>query len=159
MTPGRRTLQFESLDEIMPEVERLLAGCSTVGCWSLAQICRHLATVLRRVVDLPASTPSDPSQWVDEARKRAVFESRRLPEGIQGPPEIMPTETLGAAEEAEGLRRAIDHYQASGGPVIPHRVFGPLTKAEWDQLSLIHCAHHLSFAIPEGPPGTAIEGR
>ena len=148
MNPGRRALRFGSLDEVMPDVERLLAGHATVGTWSLAQICRHLATVMRRIVDLPASTPSDPSQWVPEARKREVLESGMLPEGIPGPPEIMPSETLGAPEEAEGLRRAIAHYRASPGPAIPHRVFGPLTRPEWDQLQLIHLAHHLSFAVP-----------
>jgi hypothetical protein len=62
----------------------------------------------------------------------------------------MPGQTLTAPEEAEGLRAAISHYKASAGPVIPHRLFGPLTKAEWDRLQLIHVAHHLSFAVPEG---------
>ena len=148
MTPGRRTLRYESLDEVMPDVERLLEGHTTVGTWSLAQICRHLATVMRRVVDLPASTPHDPSKWVPEEQKRQVLESGMLPEGMPGPPEIMPTDTLGEREEAEDLRAAIAHYKASSGPVIPHRIFGPLTKAEWDRLQLIHLAHHLSFAIP-----------
>jgi len=148
MTPGRRTLRFASLDEVMPDVERLLEGHTTVGTWSLAQICRHLGTVMRRVVDLPASTPHDPSQWVGEEQKRQVLASGSLPEGLPGPPEIMPTETLGEGEEAEGLRRAIAHYKASAGPAIPHRIFGPLTRAEWDQLQLIHVAHHLSFAVP-----------
>ena len=148
MTPGRRTLRFQSFDEIMPDVERLLEGHSTVGTWSLAQICRHLATVARRVVDLPASTPSDPSQWVGEEQKRQVFDSGRLPEGIQGPPQIMPAEARGEREEAEGLRQAIAHYRASPGPVIPHRIFGPMSKEEWDRLQLIHHAHHLSFALP-----------
>jgi hypothetical protein len=148
MTPGRRTLRFQSLDEIMPDIERLLQGHTTVGTWSLAQICRHLATVSRRVVDLPASTPSDPSQWVGEDRKREVLASGSIPEGLPSPPEIQPTETLDEREEAEGVRAAIAHYKASPGPVIPHRIFGPLTKAEWDQLQLIHYAHHLSFAIP-----------
>ena len=49
MTPGRRTLRYESLDEVMADVERLLEGHTTVGHWSLAQICRHLATATRRV--------------------------------------------------------------------------------------------------------------
>jgi hypothetical protein len=62
----------------------------------------------------------------------------------------MPGQTLTAPEEAEGLRAAISHYKASPGPVIPHRLFGPLTKAEWDRLQLIHVAHHLSFAVPAG---------
>src|SRR4051812_40749381 len=144
-TSGRRTLRYDSLDEVMPDVERLLEGHTTVGNWSLAQICRHLATVMRRVVDLPASTPHDPSQWVGEERKRQVFDSGMIPEGLPAPPEIVPGETRGEREEAEGLRQAIAYYRASPGPVIPHRLFGPLTKAEWDRLQLVHVAHHLSF--------------
>ena len=148
MTPGRRTVRFDSFDEVMPDVERLQQGHTTVGNWSLAQICRHLSTVLRRVVDMPASTPHDPSQWVGEERKREVLESGLLPEGLPGPPDIMPVQTLGEPEEVEGLRQAIAYYRASAGPAIPHRIFGPMTKAEWDELQRIHCAHHLSFATP-----------
>ncbi len=153
MTPGRRPLSYASLDEVMPDVERLLEGHATVGNWSLAQICWHLSTVTRRVVDMPASTPQDPSQWVGEEQKRQVFDSGMIPEGLPGPPEIMPSGTLAEREEAEGLRQAIAHYRASPGPAIPHRIFGPLTKAEWDRLLLIHVAHHLSFAVPKPAPG------
>ena len=148
MNPRRRKIAYRSFDEVMPDVERLQRGHVTVGTWSLAQVCRHLSTVLRRVVDMPASTPHDPSQWVGEAKKREVLESGLIPEGLPGPPEIMPGETVGEAEEVEGLRAAIAHYKASSGPVIPHRIFGPLTKAEWDQLQRIHLAHHLSFVVP-----------
>ena len=148
MTEGRRTLRFTSLDEVMPDVERLLQGNSTVGNWSLAQICRHLSTVMRRVVDLPASTPVDPSQWVSEEEKREVLESGTLAEGHPTPAILLPDKALSEREEAEGLRAAIAHYKASSGPVIPHRIFGPLTKSEWDRLQCVHCAHHLSFAIP-----------
>src|SRR3954467_5912292 len=113
MTPGRRTLRYHSFDEVMPDVERLLAGHTTVGNWSLAQICRHLATVMRRVVDLPASTPQNPSQWVPEEQKRQVLHAGLLAEGLPGPPEIMPADTRGDREEAEGLRAAIAYYKAS----------------------------------------------
>lgn len=34
MTPGRRSLRYGSLDEVKPDVERLLAGHTTVGNWS-----------------------------------------------------------------------------------------------------------------------------
>lgn len=154
MTPGRRTLAFQSFDEVMPDVERLLEGHATVGSWSLAQICKHLATVLRRVVDLPASTPSDPSQWVSAEEKRKVFESGQIPEGLPMPAEQLPAEAGTAEQEAEGLRQALAHFQASPGPVIPHRLFGPLTRAEWERLQRIHLAHHLSFAIPNPEKGT-----
>lgn len=148
MTSGRRTLRFASLDDVMPDVERLMQGHTTVGQWSLAEICRHLANAMRRVVDLPASTPHDPSLLVSEAEKRQVFETGMLPEGLPAPPAILPTDTLSEREEAEGLRAAIAHYRASSCPVIPHRFFGHLTRDEWDKLQLIHFAHHLSFAVP-----------
>jgi hypothetical protein len=148
MTQGRRTLRFNSLDEVMPDVEVLLRGNSTVGNWTLAQICRHLATVMRRVVDLPASTPVDPSQWVSEEEKREVLESGTIGEGIPTLAILLPHSGLSERDEAEGLRAAIAHYMTSSGPVIPHRIFGPLTKPEWDRLQCVHCAHHLSFAIP-----------
>jgi hypothetical protein len=151
MADGRRTLSFGSLDEVMPDVEELLPGHHTLGNWSLAQICRHLSTVMRRVVDLPASTPSDPSQWVSAEEKRDVLASGKISAGLPTPQVLVPSEGLSAVEEAQGLRDAIAHYKASSGPVIPHRIFGPLTRAEWDRLQCIHCAHHLSFAIPAAP--------
>jgi hypothetical protein len=147
-TAGRRSLSYQSFDEIMPDVERLLKGHTTVGQWSLAEICKHLATVMRRVADAPASTPSDPSQWVNEDKKRQVFDSGMLPEGLPSIPENLPADVRSAQHEAERLRATIAHYKASSGPVIAHRFFGPLSKPEWDRLQLIHCAHHLSFAIP-----------
>ena len=107
---------------------------------------------MRRVVDLPASTPVDPSQWAPEERKREVLESGIIPEGLPAPPEILPAEALNERDEAEGLRAAIAHYKSSKGPEIPHRFLGPLTKAEWDRIQCIHCAHHLSFAVPAAIP-------
>jgi hypothetical protein len=104
---------------------------------------------MRRVLDLPASTPRDPSQELGEEFKRQVFETGQLPRQIPTPPALIPKDNLNPQEEADRLRQAIAAYKASPtGPVAPHRVFGPLTKEEWDSLQLIHCAHHLSFAVP-----------
>ena len=149
MTPGRRTLEFGSFDDIMPDVERLLRGHSVVGAWSLAQICNHLATVMRRVADLPADTPRDPAVELPEGEKRKVLDSGRLPEGLPAPAFLVPEAGLDEHAEAERLCGAIAHYLASGGPVAPHRLFGPLTRDEWDFLQRAHCAHHLSFATSE----------
>jgi hypothetical protein len=148
MQPGRRTLRYESFGDVMPDVERLLAGHTTVGNWSLAQICRHLAAVLRRHVDLPASTRFDPSELVPGDVKRRVFETGVLPAGIAAPPGVVPMAAGDEREEAESLRAAIAYYLASPGPNIPHRILGPLTRDEWDRFELIHLAHHLSFAVP-----------
>jgi hypothetical protein len=148
MTPGRRPLSFDHFDQIMPDVERLLGGCTTLGHWSFAGICRHLSATLRGTVDLPDSMPYDPSLWVGEELRSRAFASGMLLEGYASPPAFVPTETRDERSEAEGLRQAIAYYKESDGPVIPHLYLGPLTKAEWARFQLIHCAHHLSFAIP-----------
>src|SRR3954452_20325523 len=78
VTPGRRTLRYESFDEAMTDVERLLEGHRTVGDWSLARICNHLAAVLRRHVDLPVSTVFDPADRVSEVQERLEVATRGL---------------------------------------------------------------------------------
>ena len=148
MPRGRRTLRYQCFDDVMPDVEQLLEGHQTVGNWTLAQICQHLATVLRRHVDLPASTTFDPTDRASDEAKRRMLESGVLPAGIEAPPGVLPEATRAEREEAEGLRAAIAYYRASPGPVIPHRIFGPLTRDEWDRFELAHLAHHLSFAVP-----------
>jgi hypothetical protein len=152
MTKGRRLLNFRSLDEIMPEVDRLQKGSTKVGNWSLGQMCLHLATVMRRVVDLPEPTSFDSSKWVGEEQKREFFESGVVPEGI--PTSVPPPDagTLDDREAAEELRRAIAHYQTSPGPVAPHPRLGFLTRDQWDRFHCYHAAHHLSFVIPSSEP-------
>jgi hypothetical protein len=74
-TPGRRRIRYEGLDAIMPDVERFLEGHRTVGDRSVAQIYRHVGSVLRDSVDLPASTRFDPAMRFDEEKRRAALES------------------------------------------------------------------------------------
>jgi hypothetical protein len=58
MTPGRRRLSFRRLDEVMPDVDRLLIGHRAVGRWTLGQICNHLAASFRHSV---AGFPDPPA--------------------------------------------------------------------------------------------------
>src|SRR4051794_229612 len=106
MTPGRRTLRYEGLDDIMADVDRLLDGHATVGRWTLAQICRHLADAMRWSVDVPESTSTthDPSRWFGERAKRRFFESGRVPERLPTMPSLLPKGVLDEREETEGLR-------------------------------------------------------
>ena len=51
MNANRRTLTYASLDEIPADVDRLLAGHTTVGNWTLGQICNHLSGAVIASVD------------------------------------------------------------------------------------------------------------
>jgi hypothetical protein len=148
MTPGRRTLRYDSLDQVMPDVERLLQGHTTSGNWSLAEICRHLAKSMRLAVDMPASTKHDPSLQFSPEIVAQVFDTGQLLEGLPLPAVLAAADPIEERQAAELLREAIAYYAASTGPVAGHRYLGPLSKAQWDHLQRIHCAHHLSFAKP-----------
>ena len=149
MNPDRRPLQFASIAAIMPAVEELLPGHRTVGIWSLGQICEHLATTTNRMLDLPASPPPDPSLRVSPEQKAQVFASGLLPEGIPLPGGLAPPDAVDSTEGARRLRKTLERFATSPPPAAEHRLFGALSKEEWDRLVCIHCAHHLSFVHPK----------
>jgi Protein of unknown function (DUF1569) len=144
----RRDLTFANLDDVMPEVGRLLAGHTTVGRWTLGQICNHVAAALRLTLEAPP-TPAEPTREQRVAR-RLFFRSGRFPEGMEAPiPVLQPQLGLDAATEAEALRVAIGRFASASGPFPAHPVLGPLTKEEWIRFHCLHCAHHLGFAVPD----------
>jgi hypothetical protein len=59
MTRGRRTLGYKSFEEVLPDVDRLLQGHTTVGEWTLAQICRRLAIHLAHHLSFALPTAAD----------------------------------------------------------------------------------------------------
>ncbi len=144
----RRTLDFASLDEVMPEMERLLAGHRIVGRWMLGQILNHLATGIRLTALAPGST-SEPTREQAIFRRR-FFHAGRFPDGIEAPlPELLPQPDLDPRAEADALRRAIARFASRVGPFPAHPFLGPLTAEEWARFHCIHCAHHLGFAVPD----------
>ena len=75
----------------MADVQRLLEGHSTVGNWTLGQICDHLATVTKRSVDAPASTRFARSSRMSDERKRQIFANGQAPEGMPMPARLTAT--------------------------------------------------------------------
>jgi hypothetical protein len=145
----RRTLTFARLEEIMPEVDRLLAGHQTVGNWSLGQICNHLSGAIRTSVE----GTSVRAPWMIRATigpliKRGILKSGQIKEGIRTLQQFQPKPGLDARAEAEALRATIAYYFAHPEPRAVHPFFGAMKPEEWDQLHCIHAAHHLRFAVP-----------
>ena len=149
--PGRRTLRFANLDEVMAEVDRLLRGPHVaVGNWSLGQMCGHLAGAIRASVEgIPFKAPWIVRKTVGKLAKRRVFATGVLPDGVNLPAEFHPRPDLDARAEAEALRATIGQFAAATGPMAAHPIFGPLTHEEWARFHAIHAAHHLGFLVPE----------
>ena len=137
----RRALTIASLDEVMPEVDRLLGGHKTIGTWSLGQICNHLTSAFKGAIE------GFPKK-VGPVYFRKILKEGIMPEGVKLPEEFLPKPGLDDRAEAEALRAALRFYTAHVGPMAEHPFFGPISRDEWTQIHCIHCAHHLSFVLP-----------
>jgi hypothetical protein len=151
MTATRRPLSFASLDEVMPDVDRLLGGYSAVGNWSLGQICNHLGNAVRFSIEgFGFKAPWLMRQTLGRVIKGQVLRTGSMREQIKVPEKFLPKPGLDDRAEAEALRAAVRLFAAHTGPLADHPIFGPMTRAEWVRLHCVHCAHHLSFALPNG---------
>jgi hypothetical protein len=147
----RRSLTFASLDEVMPDVDRLLRGHTTVGKWSLGQICSHLTQGIHFTIDgFPREVRAP---WI--IRKTMlrlllwyILRTGRFPSGIWTPARYRPVPGVDAGVEAESLRAALQRLAAHSGPLTEHPLDGTVSRAVWERFHCIHCAHHLSFALP-----------
>lgn len=149
MKPKRRPLRFTSLAQVMPEVERLLAGHALAGQWSLGLMCHHLKLAIDLSMDgFPSRAP-----WIlrRTAGPLAGWFSLTLgwiPRGMPAPGWRVPTEKFDAQVEAANLRAAIARFDLFSGKLDEHPVMGCFSRSQWERFHCIHCAHHLSFAVP-----------
>lgn len=158
-TPGRRDLQFQGLDQVMADVDRLLVGHDTVGRWSLGLACNHLTKAVVGSVDgYGFKAPWLIRKLVTPLAWRRILGSGRMPEGVKVPGSHLAESSLDARAEAEALRAALRGFASHTGAMADHPFFGPLSKDDYEKFHRIHCAHHLSFARPlttadAGAPG------
>jgi hypothetical protein len=154
MKAARRPLTFASLDEVKPDVERLLRGHMTVENWSLGQLWSHLAQAFRFTMDgFPpeARLPWVIRQTVGRFLLWRILRTGRFVEGMRMPRKYEPVPGTDARTEAEALRAALRRFAAHAGPLAAHPLKGPVSRAVWERFHCIHCAHHLRFALPAGP--------
>jgi hypothetical protein len=148
---ARRQLSFARIDDVMPEVDRLLAGHATVGNWSLGQACNHLAATLRVAAEPPKPMPWVVRRTVGPLLLKYILRRGSMPAGVKAPADLLPKPGLDARAEAEALRATIRLYQERVPDRFEHPFFGRVRKSDLTRLQCIHAAHHLSFVLPDGP--------
>ena len=148
--PERRDLHYGSLNEVMPDVDRLLRGYTTVGRWSLGQVCRHLAEALRLTVEGKPIRGYGWLRWTIGPLIRGRFlRNGRMPSGLKMPTaSLAPPPGLDDRAEAEALRASLRYFLTAELPNRTHPILGTLSPQQWRRFHCIHCAHHLSFVLP-----------
>lgn len=144
----RRSLSFEELSQVVPEVLRLGAGCRTVSRWSFAQICQHLANSFNGSIDgLDLSRHRFKRFFIAKSMLRYTLRYG-IPTNYTVDPNIEPPPDVDLADAIEALSRAVERYRGHRGPLQAHPLFGKMPRHVWDRVHCIHCAHHLSFVLP-----------
>ena len=147
---GRRALRFETLDDIVADVDRLAAApqVRALGNWSSGQVFQHLANAMNNSIDgkvpkLPAAV-----RFLFRLFMKGRFLTKPMSPGFRLPKSaamLLPAPT-GFAEGLRNARAALVRLQTESGRA-DHPAIGPLTRSEWDQLHCRHAELHLSFLI------------
>jgi hypothetical protein len=149
MVISRRKLRFASLGEVMPDVEQLLAKHVTVGRWSLGQILHHLVLAIRLPMDgVPVKFSWPVRRLFGPVARTVSFSFGWIPEGVRAPDVYVPPTGLDAIQETQNLRAVVERFAAHTGRLDEHPLMGRLSRAGWERFHCLHCAHHLSFAVP-----------
>lgn len=149
---GCRSLRFETADEMMKDVERLVAAerggtLTRFGNWTLGQALGHLAAWVDYAFD---GYPMKRPPWIIRAIIRLSknkYVHKRMPRGVKIPgieggtkaTEVLPTE-----EGLARFERAWARLKKST-PTQESPIFGELTHAEWIGLNLRHAELHLGY--------------
>lgn len=156
MAVQRRELTFASFDEVLADAENLLVrGYEKAGNWDLAQVSNHLSEWLRYQLDGYPRAPllARPLFWMyrntlGKSVARKMMAGGKIQEGIPTIPQSVSAPGGDDAAAVAKLREMMARWQAHTGPLQASPLFGRLTRDEWIQVQLIHCAHHLSFLVP-----------
>lgn len=147
---GRRTLRYNTFDELLADAERLAASDTrTLGNWSLGQILQHLAKSLDMMIDGPPFLLPAPLRLFMRVFMKKKMLSATLSPGFKLPKRAgryLP----GSTTTEEGLRLLRAAVQRVKGTAQrgPHPAFGKMGPGEWDEFQLRHCEMHMSFVVP-----------
>jgi len=147
MKPTRRDIQFSDFDQVAADVSDLQAkGYQRCGNWTLGQICDHLAIFMRGSLDgFSWKIPWIFRVTIGSFFLRRILRQRKMATGVKVPKVFLPGEPTEDIASVESFLQLVRRYQNHTGAMVPSPLSGKLSRQEWDQLHLIHAAHHLSF--------------
>ncbi len=143
---GRRTVRYESLDELLSDAQRLSeVEVRTLGNWSQGQIYEHMARSLDSCIDGTDFSLPAPVRWLMRLVIKRKFLHVALPPGFKTTPSFDPEETS-AEQGLSSLEKAIARQKQESNRA-PHPAFGNIGKEGWNDFNLRHSELHMSFLV------------
>jgi hypothetical protein len=151
----RRILRFESIDQVLAEVDRLAeaerAGrLKRVGNWTLGQALGHLAAWIEFGYTSYPLRPPFFIRWFLRLQKRKFLYGPMRPglkiPGVEGG--TLATGPMPLDEALERFRKAMGRLKAEA-PTVVSPALGRLNHEESIAINLRHAELHLGFLIPQ----------
>jgi hypothetical protein len=152
---GRRSLRFESLDEMMADAKRLAEAerasrLKRLGNWTLGQALGHIAQWMEYAYTPAPLNPPFFIRWFLRMQRKKYIHGTMKP-GVRIPNVeggTLGTSSMSLDEGLARLQKVVDRLKREA-PTVESRAFGPMTHDETIALNLRHAALHLSFFVPE----------
>ena len=151
-----RDIRFSKLSEVQADLKKLASNNYTKTAeWDLSQVAEHLADWMTFPID---GFPKSP--WfinivigiMRVTQGKSLYQkfakTQQMPIGQPTIPSTVYPPNSQSAPSVARLSKAIDRLSAHCGPIHPSPLFGELSYDELVALQLAHCAHHLSFLVP-----------
>jgi hypothetical protein len=149
-TVHRRQLDFATWPAVFGDIDHLQrAGYDRLGNWDLSQTLEHVGAGLRAALrGTDHRGPWIIRRFLGPLILKRILSQRRMKAGIKVPQWWLPGPSHDESAAVDQLRSEVTAFEQLSTPPFPHPFFGPLTKKQWEDLVLVHAAHHLSFLIP-----------
>jgi hypothetical protein len=149
---GRRSLDFQTADEVIAEIQRLSsAGYARMKNWNLTQVCEHLTATMSGGMDgfgfrLPWILRATIIKWIFSR----MLKTRKMPSGPTMDRLKPKSDGLGENDTViDACIETIERANAYQGPMEEYPFLNELKVEDWQQFMWMHASHHLGFLIPK----------
>jgi hypothetical protein len=146
----RRQLTFTDFDAVLADLHQLQRnGYRKAGAWDLAQVCDHLGYFIQGSLEgFTFEVPWLIKTLFGRLVLWRILKTRQMKAGVTTPQKPLPTAGGDEPTAVIRLQLRLEQLRNHAGELHASPFFGHLTPQQWRDLHVIHCAHHLSFLIP-----------
>ncbi|MCP3905095.1 MAG: DUF1569 domain-containing protein [Planctomycetes bacterium] len=146
----RRELNFQTMEDLWADVERLGPEARATGNWTPAQIVWHVSELLTISLDGAEFLAPLPFRVIGRMLKGRMM-SKTFPPGIKLKGRflpLLPDSNLTWDEAVARLRGSVERLRAGERMTQRSPILGAMTHEEWERVHCRHAEMHFSFIQP-----------
>jgi hypothetical protein len=150
---SKRDLTYDSVKDVISDLEQLKRGHQQHGNWTLPQASWHCRGAIGRCLqEVPAGTQSTPEQLeMQNGRLNPLLSGKVMPSGLPMPPGVDPTKDPPqpvTEAEIDGFIADLKKLDASQLKQVMFGPFGIISVDQFRKFIQVHTANHMRHFAP-----------